>query len=107
MGLPAGHQGMTSEDAVPVEEGELAEEVLVNHLAQAEAAIMLLESLMIRLLERRIFSTEELLEIVETVVDAKGQMVAEHTHTRISSVAGGILKTFANSLAASRRKPER
>jgi hypothetical protein len=96
---------VTVDDSTPIEEGELAKSVLVNHLAQAEAAIMLLESLMIRLLERRIFSAEELLEIVETVVDAKGRMVAEHTHARISSVAAGILKTFANSLAASRAEP--
>jgi hypothetical protein len=74
----------------------------VRHLAYAEAAVMLLECLMLKLIERRIFTTAEMVGAVEDAIATKRQMIAEGEHPQISAVASGLLRTMANSLAASK-----
>ncbi len=66
---------------------------------------MLLESVLLLLAERRVFTHDELLEAVECTVHAQQRMLDEHAHARISAAAIGVLKGIGNSLAASDVKP--
>ena len=74
------------------------------HLAYGEAAVILLESLMLVLIERGVLKTPELLEAVEGAIDTKRQLAADRVHPEISAVAAGVLSTMANSLAAARSR---
>jgi hypothetical protein len=73
-----------------------------KHLAYAEAAWTLLECLMLVLVEQRILTTHELVDAIEDAIATKRQMVADHEHPEIASVAAGVLSTLANSLAAAK-----
>jgi hypothetical protein len=72
-----------------------------KHLAYGEAAVMLIECLMLELIEQRVFSVQQMVAAVETAIATKRQMVREGAHPEIASAAAGILSTMANSLAAS------
>jgi len=73
----------------------------VRHLANGEAALMLLESLFFVLIERRLLTVEDLVAAVEAAIATKRQMVEEHVHPQVAAVAAGVLSTMANSFAAS------
>lgn len=70
------------------------------HLAQGEAALMLIECLMSILIERQILSKDSLIEAVETVISTKRNMVLDREHAPIASIAAGLMSQLANSLAA-------
>jgi hypothetical protein len=74
----------------------------LRHLAYAEAAVMLIECLMLALIEQRVFTVQQMVGAVESAIATKRQMVAEGEHAEISSLAAGMLSTIANSLAASK-----
>jgi hypothetical protein len=74
----------------------------IKHLAHGEAALMLVECLMVTLIEHRILTTHEIVDAVEAAIATKRQMVADQDHPEIASVAAGVLSTLANSLAAAR-----
>ena len=78
---------------------------IAKHLAYGEAALMLIECLMLSLVEQRVLTTQELVEAVENAIATKHQMVADREHPEIASVAAGILSTLANSLAAGKVTP--
>jgi hypothetical protein len=63
---------------------------------------MLIECLMLVLIENRILTTHELVKAIEDAIATKRQMVANHDHPEIASVAAGVLSTLANSLAAAK-----
>ena len=73
---------------------------IAKHLAYGEAALTLIECLMLILAEQRVLTTQELVEAVENAIATKHQMVADREQPEIASVAVGILSTVANSLAA-------
>jgi len=73
-----------------------------NHLAYGEAAVMLIECLMVLFIEQRVFSVQQMVAAVETAISTKRQMAREGAHPEIAAAAAGILSTMANSLAASR-----
>jgi hypothetical protein len=72
------------------------------HLAYAEASILLIESLMLHLVERGIVSSDELVEVIETAVEAKRELVKAGVHPHIARIAQGVLATVCNSVGASR-----
>jgi hypothetical protein len=72
------------------------------HLAYGEAAVMLIESLMLVLIERGVLTTQELLDAVEGAIDTKRQLAADGVHPEVSAIAAGVLNTMANSLAAAK-----
>jgi hypothetical protein len=74
----------------------------IKHLAYAEAAIMLLESLMLKLIEHRLLSSAQLVGAVEDAISTKRQMIHDGEHPEISAVASGLLRALANSLAAAK-----
>ena len=65
---------------------------------------MLIECLMLVLVEQRAFTTQEMIDAVETAIAAKWQMIAEEEHPEIASAAAGMLSTLPNNLAASKVK---
>jgi len=75
----------------------------VKHLADAEAAIMLIECLMVTLVEQGVLTTPQIVGAVEVALATKRQMVADREHPRIAAVAVGLLTRLSNSLAASKR----
>jgi hypothetical protein len=80
---------------------------LAERLASGEAALMLIECLMLSLVEQRVLTTQEVVEAVENAIATKHQTVADREQPEIASVAAGILSTLANSLAAGRvTRPE-
>jgi hypothetical protein len=86
-------------------ETELTEELLHQHLAYAEASIMLLECLMLVLLERKLIPMDALVEAVETAIETKKTQVKDGMHPKIATVAAGVLSKIANSVAASGHDP--
>lgn len=74
--------------------------VVLDHQAAAEAAIMLIESVLLVLLETGILHRDRLVETVETVIEAKRELVADGIHPEISARAAGMLSVIANSVAA-------
>ena len=70
------------------------------HLASAEAALMLIESLMLLLIDRGLVTTEQIVDSVGTALATKQQFVADGVHPEIAAAAAGLLTTMANSLAA-------
>jgi hypothetical protein len=74
----------------------------VIHLADGEAAIMLIECLMLTLVEQGVLSRQQVIGAVEEALRTKRQMVAEREHPRIAAVAVGVLTRLSNSLAASK-----
>jgi hypothetical protein len=74
----------------------------VKHLADGEAAIMLIECLMLTLIEQGVLSTRQVVGTVEAALMTKRQMVAEREHPRIAAVAVGVLTRLSNSVAATK-----
>src|ERR1700712_5669181 len=74
------------------------------HLAYGEAAIMLIECLMLTLAEQGVLTDQQIIGTVEVALSTKRQMVGELGHARIASVAVGVLTNLTNSLAASKAR---
>jgi len=72
------------------------------HLAYAEAAVMLVECLMLALMEKEVLSLESLTQSVEAAIEAKQGLVRDGAHPQIAAIAAGVLSRIANSLAATR-----
>ena len=90
---------LSTPDGSPKDGGPSVE---VMHLAYGEAAIVLLECLMLTLVEQGVLTNQQLVETVEAALRTKGQMVADREHPQIAGVAAGVLTNLANSLAASK-----
>ena len=71
-----------------------------RHLAYAEAAVMLIESLMLVLIEQRVLTTQQMVAAVESAIATKRQMVQDGEHPNVSAIAAGVLSRMANSVAA-------
>jgi hypothetical protein len=78
-----------------------------EHLAYAEASIMLLECLMLVLTERKLLPMDALVEAVETAIETKRTQVKDGMHPQIATIAAGVLSKIANSVAASGHHPEK
>jgi len=89
-----------SESATPT--GRTDEQTL--HLAYAEASVVLIESLMLLLVERRLVSVEDLIECMETAVETKQELAKAGSHPRLSVIAVGVLDSIANSVRAAQGK---
>jgi hypothetical protein len=87
--VPAGYPGTPISDAL-------------THFAYAEASFMMMESLMLVLLDRKVLTLEDLTSAIETVIETKQGFVLEDRHPRIAEIAAGALRQVANSLAANR-----
>jgi hypothetical protein len=73
---------------------------LAMQLAHGQAALLLLECLMLALIEQKTLSAEQMVEAVDTVLATKLQMVRDADHPQVAKLAAGLLSRIANSLAA-------
>ena len=80
--------------------GEPSAAQTTRHLAYGEAAVMLIECLMLILTEQGVLTTQQMIAAIESAIATKRQMVQDGEHSNISAVAAGVLSTIANSLAA-------
>jgi len=88
-------------DDGPVAEGsDPASRDLAMQLAHGQAALLLLECLMLVLVEQRIMTAEQTVDAVETVLATKLQMVRDADHPQVAKLAAGLLSRIGNSLAA-------
>lgn len=77
-----------------------AAEAGVDRDAVGQAALMLIESLMLALVERKVVPPSELVEAVETVIETKRRLAADGHEPEVAARAAAMLTTIANSLAA-------
>jgi hypothetical protein len=75
------------------------------HLAYAEASVMLLECLTRLLIDRKLVSLDDVLDVVGLASDTKRTLVQDGVHPEISRVALGVLSSLANRLAAGGAPP--
>jgi hypothetical protein len=75
-------------------------DVKTRHLAEGEAALVLMESLLLMLVEKGVLDRDEVVQSVESLVEMKRQMAAEEGGPPLSRIAAGILIGVANSLNA-------
>jgi hypothetical protein len=80
--------------------GELTPSQTTRHLADGEAAVMLIESLMLILIEQHVLTPQQMIAAIESAIATKQQMVRDGEHPNISAAAAGVLSTMANSVAA-------
>jgi hypothetical protein len=73
---------------------------LDRHLAYGEAALMLLDALLILVVERKMIKVDDLIVAPELAVATKRQMAGDGEHPRISAAAAGLLTSMVDSLAA-------
>ena len=71
-----------------------------KHLAEGEAALVLVESLILTLIEKRVIAPDDMLQAVEDVIQVKRQMAEDGITPELSRLAAGILSQVANSVAA-------
>ena len=76
-----------------------------RHLAEGEAALVLLESVLLTLVAKGVLTADEVISSVESVVDVKRQMGADGTSPELSAIAAGILIKVANSISAAGSMP--
>lgn len=94
---------MASEhDSVPANYPDTPISDALTHFAHAEASFMMMESLMLLLLDRKVLTLQDLTDALETVIETKQGFVLEDRHPRIAEIAAGALRRMANSLAANR-----
>jgi hypothetical protein len=79
----------------------------IEHLANGQAALMLVESLLLLLIEKHVLTNAQIVEAVETAIDTKRQLGEEGENIAISSTAAGTMSNIANSLAATKAKNPR
>ncbi|MGX7704754.1 hypothetical protein [Methylobacterium sp. Gmos1] len=72
----------------------------MEQVAAGQAALMLVESLMLALVECRVLPSAELVEAVETVIETKRRLAEDGHEPEIAARAAAMLTTIANSLAA-------
>jgi hypothetical protein len=88
------------DEVPPSADGKSEASDVATHLAYAEAAVMLVECLMLVLMEKKVLPLESLTQAVEAAIEAKQGLVKEGAHPQIAVIAAGVLSRIANSLAA-------
>lgn len=73
---------------------------IVNHLAEAEAALWLGESLMLSLVRAGILDKEQAVETIDAAIEAKRSVLPETATPEVARLAIGLLAAVANSIAA-------
>lgn len=66
--------------------------------ASAQAALMLVESLALALVEHGILSSDEVVDAFENVLETKQRMGEESEDSAVAAKAAGLISNIANSL---------
>ena len=73
----------------------------VRRKAEGQAAMMLIESVLLALIDRGILTKAEVQELIETVIETKRNIAADGSSVEVENAAAGLLVNLANSLMAS------
>ncbi|MFK8251884.1 hypothetical protein [Ancylobacter terrae] len=73
--------------------------------AKAQAALMLVESLALSLVEQGVLTREEVVEVIENVIETKRRMGEESEDPEVAHAAAGMLSVIANSVRAAHSAP--
>jgi hypothetical protein len=76
----------------------------VMRIAHGEAALTLIESLLLTLIENDILSQDQVQESVEIAIEAQRQNAEDGNRPDVAHASAGLLTMVANSVAAARRK---
>ena len=79
---------------------------IVQHLASGAAALIAVECLLFRLMDRRLLTPADIIEVIEAALATERQMVADGEHAEIATVAIARLSVLINSVAAVSLKGE-
>lgn len=74
---------------------------ITRHLAEAEAALWLSESLILSLVRAEIIEKQVAIEAIEAAIEAKRSILPDTPSPEIARLAIAIMSTVANSIAAS------
>ena len=69
--------------------------------AEGQAAMMLIESVLLALIDRAVLTKADVLESIEIVIETKRNIAAEGRSVDVERAAEGLLVNLANSLMAS------
>ena len=73
---------------------------VIQHLAEAEAALWLSESLILSLVRTGIIEKQFAIEAIETAIEAKRSILPETSSPEIARLAIAMLSALASSVAA-------
>ena len=94
-----GHMGRTKPAAtVPARQRSGGE---VRRKAEGQAAIMLIESLLLTLMDRSVLTKTDVLEAIEIVIETKRNIAADGQSADVERAAEGLLVSLANSIMSS------
>lgn len=66
--------------------------------AKAQAALMLVESLALSLVEQGVLTSEQVVELIENVIETKRRMGEESEDPEVAHASAGMLSVIANSV---------
>lgn len=75
--------------------------------ASAQAALMLVESLALALIERGLLTTDQVVDAVESVIETKKRLGSESEDPDVAGAATGLLSIIANSVRVAQADDER
>jgi len=76
----------------------------IERLAEGQAALWLVESLILALVDAGVLDTDRVLEAVDVVVAAKRAMAAEGRDPEIESASAALLASISTSIAAAKQR---
>jgi len=74
-------------------------------LAEGQAALFLLEALLFRLIDRKLLTREDVVDLIENALSAKRRLVDEESDPEVARIAAGLLSALTTSFAAD-EKPD-
>jgi hypothetical protein len=72
----------------------------VRHMASGQTALLLMEGLLLNLVEKRIIEADELIDMVQTIIETKRQLVEDEAEDEVAKCAIAMLATIENTLIA-------
>jgi hypothetical protein len=86
--------------------GSLSEEAVL-HDAAGHAALLALEALILKLIDKRALSADEAIEAIDLCVATKRKLAEEGRHPQVSMTAARLLSVLTNSLQGARPRLDR
>jgi hypothetical protein len=70
------------------------------HHAYGEAALFLVEALLLTLVERGVLTSDEMIEAIDTAIRTKRQSAEDGVHVEVSVIAAALVTRIGNTLGA-------
>lgn len=83
-----------------------ADDGTTKYLAEGQAAFWLMECLLLALAEGGVVEKDRLLELIDTVIEAKRAAAAQSADPAVPQATVALLSSLANSILAAESPPE-